>query len=157
MRRCLFLKIKKSARRGSNPRPPPWQGGAPPLSHSRICKALNLCVTCKKYNTSLLYICQYIFSKIYNYICIKVTVQPGKKMWRNLRNNLIMIVLITIVFRINDDLYEIFSAWLSTFWVLFASQSLYLMKHHHENRIDFHSQNDESSKIVDLKKNALFW
>ena len=27
---------KKSARRGSNPRPPPWQGGAPPLSHSRI-------------------------------------------------------------------------------------------------------------------------
>ena len=27
---------KKSARRESNPRPPPWQGGAPPLSHSRI-------------------------------------------------------------------------------------------------------------------------
>ncbi len=27
--------ITKSARRGSNPRPPPWQGGAPPLSHSR--------------------------------------------------------------------------------------------------------------------------
>ena len=26
----------RSARRGSNPRPPPWQGGAPPLSHSRI-------------------------------------------------------------------------------------------------------------------------
>ena len=26
-----------SARRGSNPRPPPWQGGAPPLSHSRMC------------------------------------------------------------------------------------------------------------------------
>ncbi len=26
----------ESARRGSNPRPPPWQGGAPPLSHSRI-------------------------------------------------------------------------------------------------------------------------
>ena len=32
----LPFKIKKSARRGSNPRPPPWQGGAPPLSHSRI-------------------------------------------------------------------------------------------------------------------------
>ena len=31
-----FREIKKSARRGSNPRPPPWQGGAPPLSHSRI-------------------------------------------------------------------------------------------------------------------------
>ena len=29
-----FLLI--SARRGSNPRPPPWQGGAPPLSHSRL-------------------------------------------------------------------------------------------------------------------------
>ena len=26
----------QSARRGSNPRPPPWQGGAPPLSHSRM-------------------------------------------------------------------------------------------------------------------------
>ena len=26
----------ESARRGSNPRPPPWQGGAPPLSHSLI-------------------------------------------------------------------------------------------------------------------------
>ena len=26
----------QSARRESNPRPPPWQGGAPPLSHSRI-------------------------------------------------------------------------------------------------------------------------
>ena len=31
-----FADIKKSARRGSNPRPPPWQGGAPPLSHSRM-------------------------------------------------------------------------------------------------------------------------
>ena len=32
----------QSARRESNPRPPPWQGGAPPLSHSRIvlCKML---------------------------------------------------------------------------------------------------------------------
>ena len=35
--RSPFLKKRKkrSARRGSNPRPPPWQGGAPPLSHSR--------------------------------------------------------------------------------------------------------------------------
>jgi hypothetical protein len=32
----LMPNTKKSARRGSNPRPPPWQGGAPPLSHSRI-------------------------------------------------------------------------------------------------------------------------
>ena len=31
-----FYCKKRSARRGSNPRPPPWQGGAPPLSHSRI-------------------------------------------------------------------------------------------------------------------------
>ena len=30
----------QSARRGSNPRPPPWQGGAPPLSHSRIYNVL---------------------------------------------------------------------------------------------------------------------
>ena len=37
-----FPKNKKSARRGSNPRPPPWQGGAPPLSHSRIIQILNL-------------------------------------------------------------------------------------------------------------------
>ena len=32
----IRLLKQKSARRGSNPRPPPWQGGAPPLSHSRI-------------------------------------------------------------------------------------------------------------------------
>ena len=32
----MFRLIRKSARRESNPRPPPWQGGAPPLSHSRI-------------------------------------------------------------------------------------------------------------------------
>ena len=30
-----------SARRGSNPRPPPWQGGAPPLSHSRMLHVTN--------------------------------------------------------------------------------------------------------------------
>ena len=34
--RYPFFCKKRSARRGSNPRPPPWQGGAPPLSHSRI-------------------------------------------------------------------------------------------------------------------------
>lgn len=34
--RYQFYCKKISARRGSNPRPPPWQGGAPPLSHSRI-------------------------------------------------------------------------------------------------------------------------
>ena len=34
--RYQFYCKKRSARRGSNPRPPPWQGGAPPLSHSRI-------------------------------------------------------------------------------------------------------------------------
>ena len=38
--RYPFLLHKRSARRGSNPRPPPWQGGAPPLSHSRT----TLCV-----------------------------------------------------------------------------------------------------------------
>ena len=37
-----YLLKNKSARRGSNPRPPPWQGGAPPLSHSR---ALNARIT----------------------------------------------------------------------------------------------------------------
>lgn len=31
----------ESARRESNPRPPPWQGGAPPLSHSRIVSCLS--------------------------------------------------------------------------------------------------------------------
>ena len=31
-----FQGKRKSARRDSNPRPPPWQGGAPPLSHSRL-------------------------------------------------------------------------------------------------------------------------
>ena len=42
LRYPLYCK-KRSARRGSNPRPPPWQGGAPPLSHSRI--ALRVCHT----------------------------------------------------------------------------------------------------------------
>ena len=31
------LLILQSARRDSNPRPSPWQGDTPPLSHSRIC------------------------------------------------------------------------------------------------------------------------
>ena len=35
-----FRYIEKSARRGSNPRPSPWQGDAPPLSHSRIISIL---------------------------------------------------------------------------------------------------------------------
>ena len=39
--RMSFFVFPESARRGSNPRPPPWQGGAPPLSHSRI----DLCYT----------------------------------------------------------------------------------------------------------------
>ena len=43
----------QSARRGSNPRPPPWQGGAPPLSHSRLDA-----FTRKKYNTLTKYFCQ---------------------------------------------------------------------------------------------------
>ena len=37
-----ILFLTTSARRDSNPRPPPWQGGAPPLSHSRIFKFLFL-------------------------------------------------------------------------------------------------------------------
>ena len=31
-----FFVLLESARRDSNPRPSPWQGDAPPLSHSRI-------------------------------------------------------------------------------------------------------------------------
>ena len=38
---------KRSARRGSNPRPPPWQGGAPPLSHSRIFPCIWLSYDCR--------------------------------------------------------------------------------------------------------------
>jgi hypothetical protein len=40
---------KRSARRGSNPRPPPWQGGAPPLSHSRIAYCVMSCVSHARY------------------------------------------------------------------------------------------------------------
>ena len=36
-----FPIYKKSARRDSNPRPSPWQGDTPPLSHSRIIKLFN--------------------------------------------------------------------------------------------------------------------
>ena len=43
-RTYIFAK-KISARRGSNPRPSPWQGDAPPLSHSRI-------ITCVTHNAS---------------------------------------------------------------------------------------------------------
>ena len=31
-----FIKIKKSGRRGSNPRPPPWQGDVLPLNYFRV-------------------------------------------------------------------------------------------------------------------------
>ena len=37
-----FLGKKKSARRGSNPRTPPWQGGVVPLYYSRVQDALYL-------------------------------------------------------------------------------------------------------------------
>ncbi len=50
---------KKSARRGSNPRPPPWQGGALPLSHSRIIALPFL--TGKDYDTIYRFICQLVF------------------------------------------------------------------------------------------------
>ena len=45
----------ESARRGSNPRPPPWQGGAPPLSHSRM----YLFVTSKYEYTIGILVCQH--------------------------------------------------------------------------------------------------
>ena len=35
-----FFGNKKSTRRDSNPRPSPWQGDTPPLSHSCVCPAL---------------------------------------------------------------------------------------------------------------------
>ena len=43
IRSDVFFIVSESARRGSNPRPPPWQGGAPPLSHSRIITCLLSC------------------------------------------------------------------------------------------------------------------
>ena len=47
----------QSARRESNPRPPPWQGGAPPLSHSRI-------VLCKIALTRTFSIILYVLVKV---------------------------------------------------------------------------------------------
>ena len=47
--RYPFYCKKRSARRGSNPRPPPWQGGAPPLSHSRIAYCVMSCVSHARY------------------------------------------------------------------------------------------------------------
>ena len=38
----ILFRITESARRGSNPRPSPWQGDAPPLSHSRIYYVLSM-------------------------------------------------------------------------------------------------------------------
>ncbi len=46
--RISFL-LYESARRDSNPRPSPWQGDTPPLSHSRI--SLLIYYVCKRYNT----------------------------------------------------------------------------------------------------------
>ena len=40
--RMSYLRFHLSARRGSNPRPSPWQGDAPPLSHSRILYCFSL-------------------------------------------------------------------------------------------------------------------
>ncbi len=58
--RYPFFLHKKSARRGSNPRPPPWQGGAPPLSHSRICLPFH---NDKTYINIMFCLCQQIFQK----------------------------------------------------------------------------------------------
>ena len=58
----LFL--LKSARRDSNPRPPPWQGGAPPLSHSRnfnCCHNSGYIITCNK-------LCQTFFYNFFKYL-----------------------------------------------------------------------------------------
>ena len=62
--RCMY----ESARRGSNPRPPPWQGGAPPLSHSRT----RPIAADKKYCTIWFKSCQHSFAifvllRVYNH------------------------------------------------------------------------------------------
>ena len=54
---CVFGH-KKSTRRDSNPRPSPWQGDTPPLSHScmLVSQPNNM------YYTDVLFICQQLFS-----------------------------------------------------------------------------------------------
>ena len=54
---CVFGH-KKSTRRDSNPRPSPWQGDTPPLSHScmLVFQPNNM------YYTDVLFICQQLFS-----------------------------------------------------------------------------------------------
>ncbi len=54
----LFV-LLESARRGSNPRPSPWQGDAPPLSHSRIfmsCRCLCFATTRHNIHHSFLFV-----------------------------------------------------------------------------------------------------
>ncbi len=55
----LFMQYE-SARRDSNPRPSPWQGDAPPLSHSRLS-----CLDDKTYIIIPLFLCQPLFSRFF--------------------------------------------------------------------------------------------
>ena len=64
-----------SARRGSNPRPPPWQGGAPPLSHSRISlyhtTLINLLYRERFVNTFLLFLFYTFACKVVYCLCFQ--------------------------------------------------------------------------------------
>ena len=51
---------QKSTRRDSNPRPSPWQGDTPPLSHSCM---MSVFQPNNMYYTDVLFICQPIFQK----------------------------------------------------------------------------------------------
>ncbi len=48
-----FRAKKESARRDSNPRPSPWQGDAPPLSHSRLLYLFALLFPANKVNDTI--------------------------------------------------------------------------------------------------------
>ncbi len=63
---CLFV-LSESARRGSNPRPSPWQGDAPPLSHSRISMSCHYTVSQRQ---DIIYIILFYLSTVSLYFIL---------------------------------------------------------------------------------------
>lgn len=65
---------KKSARRDSNPRPSPWQGDTPPLSHSCILCSLN---QNNIHYTDEKHFCQHFFYFFILYYYLEYLQHPG--------------------------------------------------------------------------------
>ncbi len=84
----IAIKIKKSGRRGSNPRPPPWQGDVLPLNYFRIfgCRLKDLNPRPSDYKSDALptelsrrlgiFNCSIIIARMMNELCRARTCDP---------------------------------------------------------------------------------